>query len=96
MSKYLERLRKGERWWGAEIAMRSLGILLLYGCYNLGLAAQRWAAATPRHQATQEEFGLCLGVAILLSSGLGLTLFGPGLCKHVPIPPHSAWSWKDR
>lgn len=96
MSRNLERLRKGERWWGAEFAMRSFGILQLYGCYRLALAAHRLVTAPPPHQATVGEFGLCLGVALLLSGGLALTLFGPGLCKHVPVPPHSAWYWKDR
>jgi uncharacterized membrane protein len=95
MSRNLDRLRKGERWWTAEVILRSIGILLLSTCYRLGIIAHRWVTAQPMHQATLREFAACLAIVVCLTSGLALTMFGPKLFEHVPIPRNSAYfTWK--
>ena len=94
MSRNLDRLRKGERWWTAEFVLRGLGMFLLAGCYLLGTIAHRLLSTLPPHQATLGEFAICLATAICLTSGLALTLFGPRLCEHVPIPSGNPRYWK--
>lgn len=91
MSRNLDRLRRGERWWPAEAVLRALGLLVLAASGRLALIAHRLLSASQPHQATAREFGLCLAIGLLLNLGLGLLLFGPKLFEHVPIPPHSAW-----
>ncbi|MGB7655352.1 MAG: hypothetical protein WBL74_07710 [Novosphingobium sp.] len=95
MPNNLDRLRKGERWWTAEAVLRSFGVLLLAGSYRLGLVAHRWATTPPPHQATLGEFAVCLAIAVCLTSGLALTMFGPKLFEHVPIPARSAYYWRS-
>ena len=95
MSRHLDRLRRGERWWAAEFVLRTLGLALLYGCHQFALVAHRMVTMPPPHQATVGAFAVCLGVVMLLSSGIALTLFGPELFEDVPIPSRSAWYWKD-
>lgn len=94
MSRNLDRLRKGERWWAAEFALRGLGLLLLYACYRLGIVEHHWATMPPPHEATLGEFALCFGFVICLTSGLALTMFGPKLFEHVPIPKKNPLYWK--
>ena len=96
MSRYLDRLRRGERWWGAELILRLLGLALLAGCLALARLAERWGRTPPVHQASPAAFAICLAVFALLAAGLGLLLEGPGLFRHVPLPTRSALSWKDR
>ena len=93
MSRNLDRLRKGERWWTAEVVLRGLGMLLLTACYRLGTVMHRWVMAPP-HQATPVELALCLVIAACLTSGLAFTMFGPKLFEHVPIPKTNPLYWK--
>lgn len=95
MSRHLDRLRRGERWCAAEIVLRMIGLALLGGCYKLGLLAHRMVTTMPPHQATLGEFAICTAIVLALTSGLALTLFGPGLFEQVPIPSRSAWYWKN-
>jgi hypothetical protein len=94
MSQNLDRLRKGERWWAAELALRTIGLLLLSACYRLGVIVHRWATAMPSHRTTPGEFALCLGIAVCLTSGLALTMVGPKLFEQVPIPKNNPLNWK--
>ena len=96
MSQILNRLRRGERSWAAELVLRSLGLLLLAALYSLGTIAHRWTTTWPVHQATAAEFGLCLVMALLLGSGLALSMFGPRLFEHVPIPRGNILYWSAR
>jgi len=96
MSRHLDRLRRGERSWAAEFALRTLGLALLAGCYQLAFLARRMVTMPPPHQATLGEFAVCLGIVLLLTSGLALTLFGPGLFAVVPIPSRTTWYWKEQ
>lgn len=89
MSRHLERLRSGERWWAAEFVLRSLGLVLLRGCYKLALLAHRMTTTPPPHQATLGELAICAATFLALTGGLALTFFGAGLFQDVPIPPHS-------
>ena len=92
MSRNLDRLRKGERWWAAEAAFRGVGILLLSACYRLWAVALRSVTAPQPHRATLGEFAVCLAIAGCLTGGLTLTRVGPKLFEHVPIPKHSPYS----
>lgn len=94
MSRHFDCLRRGERWWAAEFVLRSIGLALLGGCYELGLLAHRLVMTLPLHRGTPGEFAICAATFLALSSGLALTFFGPGVFREVPIPPHSAWYWK--
>lgn len=95
MSRNLDRLRNGERWWAAEVILRSVGVVLLAACYRLGLLANRLVTTPPPHQATLGEFALCLAIVGCLTSGLALALFGPKLFEHVPIPKGGAFYWRS-
>lgn len=95
MFSHFDRLRRGERWWPAEIVLRTIGTVLLGVCYMLVDLAHDLVTAPPPHPATPGEFAICLAVVIALTSGLALTLFGPGLFEEVPIPRSSQWYWKD-
>ena len=91
MSGNFDRLRRGERWWAAEVALRASGLILLGACYRAALLAHMLIATQPPHQATPGEFAICAAAFLALTSGLALTFAGPGLLRHVPIPPHSAF-----
>jgi hypothetical protein len=96
MSRYLDRLHRGERWWAAEFIIRTAGLVLLAGCYRIALVARALSAVRSPDQVTTGEFGACLAAFVLLTGGLALTLEGPGLFRHVPIPVRSLGYWKDR
>ena len=91
MSRYLDRLRNGQRCWAAEIALRAGGLVLLGTCYRMAMLAHRLINTAPPHPATPGEFGVCAVVFLLLTSGLALSFVGAGLFRHVPIPAHSAY-----
>ena len=95
MSRHLDRLRGGGRWWAAEFVLRIIGLALLGGCYKLGLLAHWTVNTPPPHQATLGEFVICTSIIFTLTSGLSLTLLGLGLFQEVPIPRSSAWYWKE-
>ena len=87
MSRYLDRLRRGERCWAAEIVLRTLGFLLLAGCGKMAFVAHQMTTTPPPHETTVDEFTVCAATFLLLTSGLACTLEGPGLFRQVPIPP---------
>ncbi|WP_310533462.1 hypothetical protein [Novosphingobium sp.] len=95
MSRNLDRLYRGERWWAAELVLRSLGIVLLAGSYRLGLIAHRMVTAPRLHQATMGELAVGLAIVACLTSGLALTMFGPKLFELVPIPKSNRLYWKS-
>jgi hypothetical protein len=91
MSGNLDRLHKGERWWAAEAVFRACGLALLGICYRAALLAHTLINTQPPHQTTPGEFAICAVTFLSLTCGLALTFEGPGLLRHVPIPPHSAF-----
>jgi len=90
MLPHFDRLRRGERWWPAEIALRAVGLMLLGGCFELARLAHRMVTAPPPHQATLGEFAVCAAIVVALISGVALTFFGPGLFEEVAIARNSA------
>jgi hypothetical protein len=86
-SSHFDRLRRGERWWAAEVVLRAAGIGLLDGCYRLALLAHRTLAAPSPHDATLAEFAICAATFLALTAGLALTMEGPGLLRDLPVPP---------
>jgi len=91
MLPHFDRLRRGERWWPAEIALRAVGLMLLGGCFELARLAHRMVTAPPPHQATLGEFAVCAAIVVALTGGIAFTFFGPGLLEEVPIARSSAY-----
>lgn len=83
----LDRLRRWERWWAAEVLLRTGGLILLSICYRAALLAHMLITTQPPHQATPGEFALCAATFLFLACGLALSFEGPGLFKHIPMPP---------
>ncbi|AXB75442.1 hypothetical protein [Novosphingobium sp. P6W] len=81
----LASLRRGERWWPAEIVLRALGLALLAGCWRLAITAQRMAMQPAPHPASAADLAVCAGVVVLLCAGLMLGIEGPGLLRDVPL-----------
>jgi hypothetical protein len=83
----IDRLRRGERCWLAEIVLRSAGLLLLALCgllaHDVVRQVQRIPAGTP------VEFGIAALVVVCLTAGLALLCFGPHLFKAMPVPPRA-------
>jgi len=88
LNNRLATLRKGQRWWAAEVVLRALGLLALVAFWRLAQFVHRLTAALPRHPASLWELALCAASVALLCSGLTLVGVGPGLFRHVPLPPH--------
>ena len=91
MSHAFDRLRRGERWWTAELFMRAFGVLLLGGAHRIAVWAHRIINTPPAHHTTPGELALCGVVFLLLTGGLAFVIEGPGLFRHVPIPSRSLW-----
>lgn len=91
MSEYLDRLREGKRCWTAEAVLRAAGVTLLGACYRVALLAHALVEARSPHQVTPGELAMCAATFLLLTCGLALSLEGPGMFRHVPIPAHSAY-----
>lgn len=88
----LFQLRRGQRWWPAEIAFRLLGLLSLYASWRLALLAHRMEGVTAptgslhHHLARLADLAVCTGVIVTLSAGLLLAIEGAGLLRDVPLP----------
>lgn len=78
-------LRRGERWWPAEIALRGLGAALLYAGWRVALLARDMATQGPPHPAGAADLAVCAAVVVLLCTGLTLGFEGPGLLRDVPL-----------
>jgi hypothetical protein len=81
------KLRRGERYWPAEIVLRASGLSLLGLCAILA----RLVVADIQHSLveTPPEFLLAALVFAGLTGGLALLLFGPRLFKLMPTPPRA-------
>lgn len=84
----LAMLRAGKRWWPAEIVMRALGLLSLFIAGCVILAEHRMAIAPVLHAPTLADLGLCALFILLLTLGLTLTFWGPGLIREIELPGH--------
>lgn len=86
MSGKLDRLRKGERCWPAELVLRGLGLAALAACWRAALLAHRLITTPPAHPPTVGEFAICAVTVLLLTTGIALTFEGAGLFLEVPFP----------
>jgi len=86
----LRRLRSGERWLAADLAIRALGCAVL----ALGTAAGWWLYRAvnrpPSHPATLGEFAAGFLVVVCWSCGWGAIGEGQGLFRLVEVPGRHA------
>ncbi len=87
MGRIMRRLETGERWWAAEIALRSFGLVLLGLCAMSALWLHRSAHQPPPHEARALEYGAALTAFMSWSLGWAFLVEGPGLFKLIPVPP---------
>ena len=87
MGRIMRRLETGERWWAAEIALRSFGLALLGLCAASALWLYRSAHQPPLHDARAFEYGAALVAFMSWSLGGALLVEGAGLFKLIPVPP---------
>lgn len=92
MPGMLDRLRKGERCWPAELALRGLGLAALTASSRAALLAHRLITAPPAHSPTLGEFAVCAATVLLLTTGIALTFEGAGLFLQVPFPASNVHS----
>src|SRR5579875_903656 len=81
----MQRLRSGEPWWQAELAVRGLGVVLLVAC----AADVRWLSRLAQgavHQASGVEFVAALLAALCWFAGWAALGAGPGLFRRVELP----------
>lgn len=87
MGRIMHRLESAERWWAAEIALRSAGLVTLALCAVAALWLYRTVNQPPRHEAEPLEYGAALFSFLSWSLGWAFLVEGPGLFKLVPVPP---------
>jgi hypothetical protein len=89
MARILELLRREQRWWPGEIALRLGGLALLGASWALACLTIRMVRQPPPHQSRPLEFLAAAAVFLCLSAGLALALEGTGLFRKVPLPPRA-------
>ena len=82
----MHRLESGERWWAAEIILRSFGMALLGLCAVASVLLYRSVHQPPPHEARPIEFLEALLMVLGWSLGWSFLVVGPGLFKLVPVP----------
>lgn len=82
----MRRLEGGERWWAAEIALRSLGLVLLALCLGVSLLLYRSVQQPPPHEPHALDYAGALVVFLSWSSGGALLTVGPGLFERITLP----------
>lgn len=81
-------LRRGERWWPAELASRLAGLAALALFARVILAERTSAMAPPFHPAHPLDLLRCaLALGLLVTANL-LLFAGPALLREVPWPGH--------
>lgn len=68
--------------------MRGLGLLGLAAGWRVLGAEHRMAVVPPFHPAGPADLALCALFVALLSAGLALTIWGPGLLREIDLPGH--------
>ena len=86
MRQALQRLRSGERWWAADIAIRGVGVLLLGAC----AASADWLYRTdhrpPTHASGALEVAEALLIVLCWALGWAAVGEGQGLFRLVELP----------
>jgi hypothetical protein len=85
----IDRMRRGERCWPAEFALRGAGLVLLGLSALLAIALVRLMNHSPRGLETPFEFLLAALAFFCLTGGLALAFSGPGLFRDMPRPPRA-------
>lgn len=86
MGRMMRRLESGERWWAAEIALRSFGLALLGLCAASVIWLYRLVHQPPPHDPRPLEFLAALIVFLSWSLGWSFLVEGPGLFKLIELP----------
>jgi hypothetical protein len=86
MGRIMRRLESGERWWAAEIALRSFGLALLALCAGSVLCLYRMVHQPPPHEARPLEFFAALIAVLGWSLGWSFLVEGPALFKLIEVP----------
>jgi hypothetical protein len=89
MGAILRRLENGERWWAAEAALRSLGLVALVAALAAGNWVCRSVQHLPAHPVTAFEFAGATSVVVGFSLGSAFTFEGVSLFRVIPTPPHA-------
>lgn len=82
----MRRLESGERWWAAEIVLRSLGLALLGLCAAASVWLYRSVHQPPPHETRPLELLTALVMVLAWGLGWSFVVVGPGLFKLVPVP----------
>lgn len=90
MAALIERLRRGERCWMAELLLRLAGLAVFYLVAQISRGLCRLVNQPPPHPGSPLEFAVAAAACVGLSVGLALSLEGAGLFRLVPLPPR-AW-----
>ena len=85
----IDKLRRGERCWLAEIVLRATGLGMLAFCALMVGIVYRLANLPPPHDGTPLEFVLGAVAVVALWTGLALFFEGPGLFRLMPKPPRA-------
>lgn len=93
-SRIMRRLESGERWWAAEIVLRSFGLALLGLCAAASWWLYRLVHQPPPHEARPLEMAVALVVVLGWSLGWSFLVVGPGLFKLVPVPSRSSITFR--
>jgi hypothetical protein len=86
MGRIMRRLESGERWWTAEIALRSFGLVLLGLCALSSLWLYGSVHTPPHHAANALEYLAALLAVLFWSLGCAFFAEGPGLFKLIDVP----------
>ncbi len=86
MGRIMRRLESGERWWAAEIVIRSAGLGLLALCAVAALWLCRSVHLPPPHEPRLRDYGAALAAFLGWSLGWACLVEGPGLFKLIPVP----------
>lgn len=89
MKKILRRMQRGERVWGAEIALRLSGLAPLGMCRLAVMWLLRAARFVLPHNATPAAFAVAAAGFVRPTSGLALLFAGPSVLRLQPRPPRA-------
>ena len=90
MGQIMRRLRSGEKWPAAELALRSLGLALLALFVGISLLLYHLAHNAPPHEPYVRDYVIACVAFLSWSNGCALLTIGPGLFARVRLPERQA------